>query len=160
MQVLLQCHLDARHVAKGVRSETHSHITPPLYIVATQIYQLYVNPGPAVPLLVTLLMPAGLVFGQHKRHLYNYIMYSRALSSLYVGLGFAIGSSALDTNSTWAIYSDSACQQSVDTIVGQDGFPDGVCTNIPNTAANYGDYKGFEFIHLDSGCARKSTSFS
>lgn len=58
--------------------------------------------------------------------------------------------------SSWAIYSDADCQTSVNTIPGENGYPDGVCTDVAESAARYGSYKGFAFITMDTDCNRTS----
>lgn len=54
--------------------------------------------------------------------------------------------------STWAVYSDTACTKSIDTIDGQNGYPDGVCTSVPESYST-DSFKGFMFITLDDGCS-------
>lgn len=54
--------------------------------------------------------------------------------------------------SSLAVFEDAACKTSSSTIIGEDGYPDGVCTDI--RAAADAPYKGFMFINLDDGCTR------
>lgn len=80
------------------------------------------------------------------------MMYSRYFVACCVLLGSLQGTRA----SSWAIYEDADCQTSVNTIPGENGYPDGVCTDVAESAANYGTYKGFAFITMDTGCNRMS----
>lgn len=58
--------------------------------------------------------------------------------------------------STWAIFEDSDCEQSLNSIAGENGYPDGVCTDIQGSASISGQFQGFMFTVLDAGCSRKS----
>lgn len=109
-------------------------------------------------------------------------MNTRSCIALYLVLANIGGVFA----STWATFSDADCTKSIDTIDGQNGYPDGkafhflfndpgtflvptcslltvqfegVCTDIPDSATT-SSYGGFMFITLDDGCTRKSFFFS
>ncbi|KAL1849918.1 hypothetical protein Daus18300_013113 [Diaporthe australafricana] len=80
------------------------------------------------------------------------------LSRLPTALCLLLCSAASTAASSLATFSDAKCQVSLATIAGENGYPDGVCTDISAVAA--ATYKGFMFTTLDDGCARDTSSSS
>lgn len=56
------------------------------------------------------------------------------------------------TASSLATFQDSECKKSANTLTGENGYPDGVCTKMVEVAQ--GAYQSFMFITLDDGCTR------
>ncbi|KUI55327.1 hypothetical protein VP1G_02670 [Cytospora mali] len=72
-------------------------------------------------------------------------------TQLPAALCMLVGSIAGSVASSLATFLDTGCKTSSITIAGENGYPDGVCTNIREVAD--GSYQSFMFITLDDGCA-------
>lgn len=80
------------------------------------------------------------------------------LSQLPTTLCLLLCSAASTAASSLTTFSDANCQTSQSRIAGENGYPDGFCTNIAGTADS--TYQSFMFTVLDAGCTRTFFSSS
>lgn len=78
------------------------------------------------------------------------------LSQLPTALCLLLCSAASTAASSLTTFSDANCQRSQTRLAGENGYPDGYCTNIAGAAAGAADstYQSFMFTVLDEGCTR------
>lgn len=74
------------------------------------------------------------------------------LSQLPAALCLLLCSAAGTAASSLVLFSDANCQTSQTRLAGENGYPDGYCTNIAEVAD--ATYKSFMFTVLDDGCTR------
>ncbi|KAG8160193.1 hypothetical protein KVR01_009729 [Diaporthe batatas] len=72
------------------------------------------------------------------------------LSHMPTALCLLLCSAASTIASSVITFSDADCQQSQTRIAGENGYPDGFCTNIADKAGT--TYQSFMFTVLDDGC--------
>ncbi|KAJ0124996.1 hypothetical protein J7T55_006339 [Diaporthe amygdali] len=72
------------------------------------------------------------------------------LSQLPAALCLLLCSAAGTAASSLVLFSDANCQTSQTRLAGENGYPDGYCTNIAEVAD--ATYKSFMFTVLDDGC--------
>lgn len=80
------------------------------------------------------------------------------LSQLPTALCLLLCSAASTAASSLTTFSDANCQKSQTRIAGENGYPDGFCTNIAGVADS--TYQSFMFTVLDSGCTRAFFTFN
>jgi hypothetical protein len=76
------------------------------------------------------------------------------LSQLPTALCLLLCSAAGTVASSLTTFSDANCQKSQTRIAGENGYPDGFCTNIAGVADS--TYQSIMFTVLDEGCTRVS----
>lgn len=79
------------------------------------------------------------------------------LSQLPTALCLLLCSAASTLASSLTTFSDANCQRSQTRIAGENGYPDGFCTNIAGVADS--TYQSFMFTVLDEGCTRTFIPF-
>lgn len=77
---------------------------------------------------------------------------TKMLSQLPTALCLLLCSAASTAASSLTTFSDANCQKSQTRIAGENGYPDGFCTNIAGVADS--TYQSFMFTVLDEGCTR------
>lgn len=80
------------------------------------------------------------------------------LSQLPTALCLLLCSAASTAASSLTTFSDANCQKSQTRIAGENGYPDGFCTNIAGVADS--TYQSFMFTVLDEGCTRAFFPFN
>lgn len=80
------------------------------------------------------------------------------LSQLPTALCLLLCSAASTLASSLTTFSDANCQRSQTRIAGENGYPDGFCTNIAGVADS--TYQSFMFTVLDEGCTRTFIPFN
>jgi hypothetical protein len=76
------------------------------------------------------------------------------LSQLPTALCLLLCSAAGAIASSLTTFSDANCQKSQTRIAGENGYPDGFCTNLAGVTGEA--YQSFMFTVLDEGCTRMS----